>query len=65
MFAKQLFRRELLKYVEWLLGEKLSLPSVSSVSVLADSQKFLKKNLASRAQGLKFEGRRRFRIIIK
>jgi len=62
----QLFRRELLKYVEWLLEEKLSLPSVSSVSVLADSQKiFLKKNLSSRAQGLKFEGRRRFRIIIK
>jgi len=62
----QLFRRELLKYVEWLLGEKLSLPSVSSVSVMADSpKKFLKKNLASRAQSLKFEGYRRFRKIIK
>jgi hypothetical protein len=61
----QLFRQVLLKYVKWLLGEKLSLPSVSSVSVMADSQKFLKKNLASRAQSLKFEGYRRFRIIIK
>ena len=52
----QLFRRELLKYVEWLLGEKLSLPSVSSVSVMADSQKIFKEEFS--VEGTKFKVRR-------